>query len=51
VGGNGTIIFSKPTVSAGEMSVFTIVLNVNLNTPTNTALSNTIETGAVLRAS
>jgi uncharacterized repeat protein (TIGR01451 family) len=40
VGGTGTVQFSKATVAAGETAVFTIVVNVNANTPNNTILTN-----------
>jgi uncharacterized repeat protein (TIGR01451 family) len=40
VGGTGTVVFSKATVASGETAVFTIVVNVNLNTPNNTVITN-----------
>ena len=40
VGGIGTLTFTKATVASGETAVFTIVVNVNLNTADNTILSN-----------
>ncbi|HSB09838.1 MAG TPA: HYR domain-containing protein [Blastocatellia bacterium] len=40
VGGTGNVVFSKATVTGGETAVFTIVVNVNLNTPNNTTITN-----------
>jgi uncharacterized repeat protein (TIGR01451 family) len=45
VGGTGNVIFSKATVTAGEVAVFTIVVNVNAGTPHNTTITNSA-TGA-----
>jgi uncharacterized repeat protein (TIGR01451 family) len=40
VGGTGNVVFSKGTVAAGETAVFTIVVNVNDNTPNNATITN-----------
>ncbi len=41
VGGTGNVVFSKASVGGSETAVFTIVVNVNANTPHNTTLTNT----------
>src|SRR5262249_21406291 len=38
VGGTGNLVFSKAIVAAGETAVFTIVVNVGVNTPNNTVI-------------
>lgn len=40
VGGTGNVIFSKPTVISGETAVFTVVVNVNANTPNGTVIND-----------
>ena len=37
---SGNIVFSKATVAGGETAVFTIVVNVGVNTPNNTIITN-----------
>ncbi|MEK6304448.1 MAG: HYR domain-containing protein [Acidobacteriota bacterium] len=40
VGGTGNVIFSKATVASGETAVFTVVVNVNANTPDATVITD-----------
>ncbi|HUC20338.1 MAG TPA: DUF11 domain-containing protein, partial [Candidatus Polarisedimenticolaceae bacterium] len=40
-GGTGTVTATAPTYAAGASGQFTLVVNVNANTPNNTVLSNT----------
>src|SRR5262249_34709523 len=46
VGGTGNLVFSKATVAAGETAVFTIVVNVGVNTPNNTVITNSATAAA-----
>ena len=40
-GGTGTLTFTRPTLSSGGSSVFTVVVNVNLSTANGTTITNT----------
>ncbi|HKQ76044.1 MAG TPA: hypothetical protein VJ810_20285 [Blastocatellia bacterium] len=45
VGGTGNVVFSKASVAAAEIAVFTIVVNVNASTASGTTITNSA-TGA-----
>ncbi|TMC76013.1 MAG: DUF11 domain-containing protein [Chloroflexi bacterium] len=46
VGGTGTVGCSAGSLAAGAMSTFTLVVNVNANTPDGTLICNTVTVGS-----